>query len=60
MPKVRIPTPLRSLSGGAAEVEVDGSTVTEVLKALEDAPRSREAHELLLKLVDPPRPEKGK
>lgn len=32
----------------------------EVLKALEDAPRSREAHELLLKLVDPPRPEKGK
>jgi len=33
----------------------------EVLKALEDAPRSREAHELLLKLVgttDPPKPEK--
>ena len=29
----------------------------EVLKALEDAPRHREAHELLLKLVDPPRPE---
>ena len=29
-----------------------------LLKALEDAPRSREAHELLLKLTDPPKPEK--
>jgi molybdopterin converting factor small subunit len=35
MPKVRIPTQLRTLSGGASEVEVDGSTVAEVLKALE-------------------------
>ncbi len=32
---VRIPTPLRELSGGAAEVSVDGSNVGEVLKALE-------------------------
>ena len=37
MPKVRIPTPLRTLSGGASEVEVEGSTVAEVLKALEAA-----------------------
>jgi sulfur-carrier protein len=33
--KVRIPTQLRELSGGAAEVDVDGTTVAEVLKQLE-------------------------
>lgn len=33
--KVRIPTQLRTLSGGAAELEVDGTTVAEVLKALD-------------------------
>jgi sulfur-carrier protein len=33
--KVRIPTQLRELSGGAAEVDVDGTTVEEVLKQLE-------------------------
>ena len=32
---VRIPTQLRSLSGDAAEVEVDAATVAEALKALE-------------------------
>ena len=32
---VRIPTQLRSLSGDAAEVEVEASTVAEALKALE-------------------------
>ena len=32
---VRIPTQLRNLSGNAAEVQVDGSTVTEALKALD-------------------------
>jgi molybdopterin synthase sulfur carrier subunit len=35
MPKVRIPTQLRTLSGGASEVEVEGSTVAEVLKGLD-------------------------
>lgn len=35
--RVRIPTTLRSLSGGTAEVAVDGSTVGEVLKNLEAA-----------------------
>ena len=35
--RVRIPTTLRTLSGGAAEVEVDGSTVGEVLTALDSA-----------------------
>ena len=35
MATVRIPTQLRPLSGGAAEVDVDGSTVGEVLKSLE-------------------------
>ena len=35
--RVRIPTQLRTLSGGASEVEVDGSDVAEVLKALEAA-----------------------
>ncbi len=35
MATVRIPTQLRTLSAGAAEVEVDGSTVGEVLKSLE-------------------------
>ena len=35
--QVRIPTQLRELTGGASEVTVDGSTVTEVLKALEAA-----------------------
>ena len=37
MATVRIPTQLRTLSGGAAEVDVDGSTVGEVLAALEAA-----------------------
>ena len=37
MATVRIPTQLRTLSGGAAEVDVDGSTVGEVLKALDAA-----------------------
>jgi molybdopterin synthase sulfur carrier subunit len=34
---VRIPTQLRTLTGGDAEVDVDGSTVGEVLKALDAA-----------------------
>jgi len=37
MATVRIPTQLRTLSGGAAEVSVDGGTVGEVLGALESA-----------------------
>ncbi len=37
MPTVRIPTQLRTLSGGAAEVDVEGATVGEVLKALDAA-----------------------
>ena len=37
MPTVRVPTQLRSLTGGAGQVTVDGSTVAEVLKALEAA-----------------------
>ncbi len=34
---VRIPTQLRSLTGGAGEVSAEGSTVGEVLKALDVA-----------------------
>ena len=34
---VRIPTQLRTLTGGAGEVKVEGSTVGEVLKALDAA-----------------------
>ena len=34
---IRIPTQLRTLTGGAGEVVVEGSTVAEVLKALESA-----------------------
>ncbi|MCK4175932.1 ubiquitin-like small modifier protein 1 [Aciditerrimonas ferrireducens] len=34
---VRIPTQLRSLTGGAGEVTVEGSTVGEALKALDAA-----------------------
>lgn len=34
---VRIPTQLRTLTGGAGEVSADGSTVGEVLKALDAA-----------------------
>jgi molybdopterin synthase sulfur carrier subunit len=34
---VRIPTQLRSLSGKAAEVQVEAGTVAEALKALETA-----------------------
>jgi molybdopterin synthase sulfur carrier subunit len=37
MAKVRIPTTLRSLTGGASEVDVDGATVGDVLKALDTA-----------------------
>ncbi len=33
--KLRIPTPLRSLAGGASELSVNGSTVSEVLDTLE-------------------------
>ena len=35
MATVRIPTPLRSLSEGQAELSVPGATVREVLQALE-------------------------
>ena len=35
--KVRIPTQLRSLSGGAGEIAVDGASVGEVLTALDVA-----------------------
>jgi molybdopterin synthase sulfur carrier subunit len=35
--KVRIPTQLRQLAGGAGEVEVEASTVGEALKALDAA-----------------------
>ena len=34
---VRVPTTLRTLTGGASEVAVDGGTVGEVLAALETA-----------------------
>ena len=34
---VRIPTTLRTLTGGQSEVDVEGSTVGEVLKALDAA-----------------------
>ena len=37
MPTVRIPTQLRTLTGGKGETIVDGSTVGEVLKALDAA-----------------------
>ncbi len=33
--KLRIPTPLRRLAGGASELTVEGSTITEVIEALE-------------------------
>ena len=33
--KLRIPTPLRALAGGAAELKVEGGTVSEVLATLE-------------------------
>jgi sulfur-carrier protein len=35
--KVRIPTQLRSLAGGAGEVTVEGATVGDALKALDSA-----------------------
>lgn len=35
--KIRVPTQLRSLAGGAGEVAVDGATVGEALKALDAA-----------------------
>jgi len=35
--KVRIPTQLRALAGGAGEVEVEGATVGDALKALDAA-----------------------
>ena len=34
---VRIPTQLRTLTGGAGEVEIEGASVGEVLKALDAA-----------------------
>ncbi len=37
MPTVRIPTQLRTLTGGQGETSADGSTVGEVLKALDAA-----------------------
>jgi len=36
MPTVHIPTPLRSATGGDATVDVDGTTVHDVLHALVD------------------------
>jgi molybdopterin converting factor small subunit len=37
MPTIRIPTQLRPLAGGAADVAVDGATVGELLKGLDAA-----------------------
>jgi molybdopterin synthase sulfur carrier subunit len=37
VPTIRIPTQLRTLTAGAGEVAVDGSTVGEALKALDAA-----------------------
>ncbi len=37
MAKIRIPSQLRTLTGGASEVAVEGATVGEVLKALDAA-----------------------
>src|SRR3954454_24302191 len=37
MTTVRIPTQLRTLSGGASEVSVEGNTLAEVLEAVEQA-----------------------
>ncbi len=37
MSKVRIPAELRTLTGGAGELVIDGSTVGEVLKGLDAA-----------------------
>ena len=37
MASVRIPTQLRTLTGGSGEIVVEGSTVAEVLKALDAA-----------------------
>ncbi len=34
---VRVPTQLRSLTGGVGEVEVDGETVGGIIKALDEA-----------------------
>ena len=39
MISVRVPTQLRTLTGGAGEVTVEGSTVGEALKALDGAHR---------------------
>jgi molybdopterin synthase sulfur carrier subunit len=33
--KVRVPSPLRQLTGGASEVDVEGTTVADALKDLE-------------------------
>ena len=35
--KIRIPTTLRTLTGGSSEVQVEGSTVGEALTALDEA-----------------------
>ena len=35
--KVRVPTTLRTLTGGKSEVEVEGSTVGEIIAALDGA-----------------------
>jgi molybdopterin synthase sulfur carrier subunit len=41
--KLRIPTPLRTLTGGASELDIEGGTVSEVLTTLErDHPGFRE------------------
>jgi len=37
VPKIRVPTQLRTLTGGASEVQADGATVGEILEALDAA-----------------------
>ena len=34
---IRIPTPMRNLTGGASEVSVEGSTLNDAIKALDAA-----------------------
>jgi molybdopterin/thiamine biosynthesis adenylyltransferase/rhodanese-related sulfurtransferase/molybdopterin converting factor small subunit len=42
--QVRLPTPLRSFTGGAAVTEAEGSTVGEVLRGVVEAHRALEKH----------------
>ncbi len=51
MIKVRIPTPLRPMTGGKNEVEIAGNTIAEIIENLGDPPTLGLKNDYMMKMV---------